>query len=269
MEKDTKKIVSDISQHGFPQVKIFKAVNGKELGKTITDSSHELVENTKTVEEKYGLVKNMLTIFALQKLLKNEERRYHAELGTWGAVGCYLSHMLLWEQLTLDSKNNYYIIFEDDIRFNSNFKKLYAKCMENVPEKWDIIFLDVLWNERGEKYNEHFTCVDGHFFGTHAYIINKECAKKFLTRVLPVEIQIDSYMSYFGIQNNMNYFTATDLCSQKIHTSSIQNVCIICDIDSKSINVINTYICHIVLIVILILVIITYLSYRYIKSIRK
>ena len=241
MEKNPEKIIENISSNGFPQVKIFDAVNGKALAPSGS---------------------KFVSVFALENLLQKNERRYHAELGTWGAVGCYLSHVSLWQQLVQDTDDESYLIFEDDVMFSNNFANKYTKCMENIPKNWDILFLDLMWNEKETQYNDYFYTVRGHFFGTHAYIINKKCASALLTSAFPIEIQIDSYMSYFGSQNNLNYYTAKNLCYQKPHVSSIQTTCVICNLNSEKINLINKYAITLVILFICVIILIIYYLLR-------
>ena len=267
MEKNPEKlekIINNISENGFPQVKIFEAVNGKELGKTILDPSLKLTGNTLSAVENYGNIKSMVSVFALENLINNNERRYHADLGTWGAIGCYLSHVSIWEALLKDEKNDMYLIFEDDIVFKDNFIDKFEDRMANTPPGWDILFLDTLWNEKSEPYNDFFKIITGQFFGAHAYIINKKCVEKLLQRIFPIEIQIDAYMSFFAKQNNLNFYTTSGLCGQTIHKSSIQKICVLCHINSENINRLNKCIGIIVCIFLLFVI---YIVYRSIKTI--
>ena len=243
MEKNPEKIINNIVSNGFPQVQLFNAVNGKDL--SISGGS------------------DLLSVFALENLIKKNERRYHAELGTWGAVGCYLSHVSLWQQLVQDENEELYLIFEDDITFSDNFKINYEKCMENIPKNWDILFLDLTWNEKETAFNNYFNLVSGHFFGTHAYIINKKCASSLLTKIFPIEIQIDSYISYFGSQNGLNYYVAKNqICHQKLHMSSIQTICAMCHLNSHQINLLNKYAISLTILFTLIIIFVTYYLFR-------
>ena len=224
-------LIETIKKNGFEKIEIFEAVNGKEL-----QPSH------------------LLSVWSLYNLTKNVERKEHAQLGSWGAVGCYLSHALIWERM-VEKNIQKCIIFEDDVKFYSNFKEEFEKVVEFIPKDADVVFLDLLWCENKIDVNEYVKKIDGQFFGTHAYIITLEAAKKFLSKILPIEIQIDSYMSYFSLENNMNMYTLKNLCTQKIHMSSIQKPCVICDLSSKKFKL------YIYLVLFLIMMLITCLVF--------
>jgi len=224
-------LIEKIRKNGFENIEIFEAVNGKEL-----KPSH------------------LLSVWSLYNLTKNVERKEHAQLGSWGAVGCYLSHALIWERM-VEKNTQKCIIFEDDVKFYSNFKEEFEKVTPFIPKDADVVFLDLLWCENKINVNKHVKKINGQFFGTHAYIITLEAAKKFLSKILPIEIQIDSYMSYFSLENNMNMYTLKNICTQKIHMSSIQQPCVICDLTSKKFKL------YIYLVLFLIMILITCLVF--------
>ena len=60
---------------------------------------------------KSGLIKDksIVSIKGLYDISVAEHRRAHSDLGTANAVGCYLSHVTLWQQLINDETNGYFI----------------------------------------------------------------------------------------------------------------------------------------------------------------
>ena len=122
----------------------------------------------------------------LQHLFRNNNFRSQR-----GVIGCALSHYKLWKQL-VDSDQDSYLIFEDDVEFADNFKEklvhAYAQ-VENI--NFDILYLAfVIYNDRREPikdilWNDNFpkvTPFDNDFYGAGngSYIITKSGAKKLL-----------------------------------------------------------------------------------------
>jgi len=158
-------------------------------------------------DENSDYIKN-ITYPSVQYTIKNG-RFSHNNIGTKGAIGCYLSHITLWKML-LESNEDIFLIFEDDadnnkyiIDFNNN---LNEDLNEINKENWDIIFLG--YNEFHESYyKKSYKKVNTNIYGTHAYIINKNGAKKLIQSALPIVDQIDSYISYMAITRNLNAYT--------------------------------------------------------------
>jgi GR25 family glycosyltransferase involved in LPS biosynthesis len=242
---------------GLNDVKIFPAIYGKEVG-DVYENPQNISKVSKRVQDILKENGDIMSVWALYKLKKAQERREHAQLGTWGAVGCYLSHYLLWK-MTYERDLSYTLIFEDDVTFSSDFEERFRKIVKNIPEDTDVIFLDSSWCEISEptKY-ENLDRVKGQFFGTHAYIITSSGAKKLLEKIFPIEIQIDAYMSFVNFlkNGNMNVYRAYGMCGQSMHQSSIQTICMTCDITPKRLLYWNVFWC------LTFLSIISYLVYR-------
>ena len=196
-------ITKRISDAGFPNVTIFPAVNGYEL-------SHK---------EKLEIVTPWNFYYLENKL----PRKYHSQLTTWGAVGCYLSHATLGDKLVKSDKEGM-TIFEDDVKFKGSPKVV------TPPKTFDMFFLDVLWEENPTTPRKgDFRPITSLFFGMHAYIIHRDCAAKLLAIAFPIEIQIDSFIHVaqqrFGLEL---YASNLEICTQREHESSIQTLCTMC-----------------------------------------
>lgn len=145
---------------------------------------------------------------ALQNLYfaeKNSYRRKHYEL-TKGAVGCYLSHLTLYEQLLNDDSSDYYLIFEDDCIFNKNIAHNISTILNNAPNNWDMIIFGAIRSKSNKvqntllKYNT--------FWGLCCYVINKRGARKIFEEYLDnkITMQIDSVMSVMSLNNRLNIY---------------------------------------------------------------
>lgn len=140
-------------------------------------------------------------------------RNSHNNIGSAGAIGCYLSHILLWKKL-IKSEDEMYMIFEDDVNINKikNIDKKLNDYLINVyTQDWDFIYLNYssIPNniKNNQNINKYYNEVNGIIYGTHAYIINKKGANKLLKQSLPIVDQIDSYISYMILTRNINAYT--------------------------------------------------------------
>jgi GR25 family glycosyltransferase involved in LPS biosynthesis len=160
--------------------------------------------------------------------IHTKSRRSHEELDSIGGVGCALSHIAVWQWL-VDSNHDMVLVFEDDIEFIKNFENDMTKRLQYIPTDYDLLFLDVADCFDYTNVNKYFKKIDGLFFGMHSYIITDNAARVLLPRIFPVELQIDSYVSYMGNLSDLNMYYTEGLTDQSLHISSIQTICVNCD----------------------------------------
>jgi GR25 family glycosyltransferase involved in LPS biosynthesis len=136
-------------------------------------------------------------------------RTYHYEL-TKGAVGCYLSHVGVWEMLVRDNDCNFYVVFEDDALVPPNGVKFDLQAtVQSAPRDWDVLLLGYIRTSphvaRGDAAD--FERV-AHFWGTHAYVISKAGAAKALEgwKASGLTMQIDSAMSVMASHDALNVY---------------------------------------------------------------
>ena len=225
-------ILLNINKNGFPSCEIFEGVDGNIYKDNL---------------------KNMVGIWQQYILENNLQRSNHEQFSTYGAIGCYMSHTNIWKDML---KNRYkkVLIFEDDIWFNFNFVDNLKQRLDWIPENYDFLFLDVATSYSSTVVNKYFNRIGGLFFGMHSYIITENAAKALLPQIFPIEVQIDSYVSYAANLQNLNMYYTRGLCGQVFHFSSIQTPCKMCD-SKKSGGLNFTYICIIYLAVIIVIII--------------
>lgn len=115
-------ILENIGRNGFPGVKIFPAIEG--------------------VEQRNN---QLLSLWARYNLLNKIHRKNHEQFTTWGSVGCYLSHVSLWQYIV--NKNvDKMAVFEDDVLFSEDAKGKIEKLINSIPEDADMVALGLLWN---------------------------------------------------------------------------------------------------------------------------
>lgn len=168
-------------------INAFKSVDFKE-----TYSFYEAIDGNK--------IKENLEMFNLFKGNDFASRR--------GFIGCALSHYNIWINLLKDQKNDYYVIFEDDIELCNGFTEYFnnvTDIMKNFLEKIDILFLGYHDSIRFVNTNindsyknnvielNHFNKND-YIGGTFGYIITKNGAKKML-----------QYIENNGIKHGIDY----------------------------------------------------------------
>lgn len=153
---------------GFSDIRRFAAINGKHLSE--------------------DQVKTLLSPDQYDKLGKLRE--FHEDLGSVGAVGCYLSHYILWLQIV--RMNRPCIIVEDDF--------VPSTLVDNIDscEKYDFVLLHYLLLREtpyaGKFSSRKLIPYSGMFFGTACYWINPQAARQFCETAFPIRQQVDSYM---------------------------------------------------------------------------
>lgn len=141
----------------------------------------------------------------LQQLETTGFRTKHYQL-TKGAIGCYLSHVKIWEHIL---KNEYdtCLIFEDDAQVPVDLNKKIHDEIKYFPSDWDIILYGYVCKKcmRFENYNE----VE-RFMLTHCYIIKRSAIVKIMksNTLFPITQQIDALMS--ELSSIVNIYTAKD-----------------------------------------------------------
>lgn len=150
-----------------------------------------------------------VTTKALRQILRAERRQYrelHYEL-TRGAIGCFLSHRGVWEQL-LESDAPAALIFEDDAIMDENLGRAIGNLA--VPEDADIVLLGYFCN-KCRRTACGVAKVDK-FFGLHGYIIARAGAEKILQQpeMYTIGKQVDALLSDFARRGILNIYAAME-----------------------------------------------------------
>ncbi|AYV80675.1 MAG: putative fucosyltransferase [Harvfovirus sp.] len=145
--------------------------------------------------------KNLEKSDLLKALYENNDFNYRKAI-----IGCSLSHVNLWLNLLDDTKNDYYIIYEDDIILAKNYKTKINKIIEQAKNQ-DIIFLGYHMYKDKKKLYDHIYNIDDsehitlhplnksvYIGGTFGYIINKNGAN-----------QMMNYIGKNGIKHGIDY----------------------------------------------------------------
>jgi len=131
-----------------------------------------------------------------------------------GAIGCYISHAKVWEQI-VDRNLDYGLIFEDDMRhFGADFEKIVRNhTLENKKRDenaGDIVYLQHCdssadW-DRGsptppeEESILHELDSDLIVPCTAGYLISNSAARQLLYNAFPIKVQLDRAMAGSAIE---------------------------------------------------------------------
>lgn len=141
----------------------------------------------------------------LQQLKTTGFRTKHYQL-TKGAIGCYLSHVKIWENI-LKNRYDITLVFEDDAQVPDDLNKRIHEEMKYIPNDWDIILYGYICKKcmKYDQYNE----VE-RFMLTHCYMIKKDAIVKILksNTLFPITQQIDALMS--ELSSIVNIYTVKE-----------------------------------------------------------
>lgn len=145
-------------------------------------------------------------------------RHKHYQL-TKGAIGCYLSHLKIWEHAYLN-KYNSVLVFEDDARPPPNTLQTIRKVYDSFPKDWDIILFGIHCHECDE--HKQFRKVK-RFILLHTYMISYKGIEKILNfkSLFPISQQLDAYLSEMSGELNI-YATKHNIVNQSNSRTDIQ-----------------------------------------------
>ena len=166
---------------------------------------------------------------------------------TKGALGCAISHYNLWEKCSISNKP--FLILEDDVILNKDFKEHFRNVFKMLPENWDILQLSYNFdsllcynNTIYEQCNSIFNKtsmmqidIDNfinsqifptiaklkYSFGMSAYIISPRGAKNLMEKCFPLNNRIIYNMPFL---NNLKCHTI-DCMTNSIYKDINAYVC--------------------------------------------
>ncbi|MDR1609344.1 MAG: glycosyltransferase family 25 protein [Holosporales bacterium] len=122
----------------------------------------------------------------------------HGNIGD-GTVGCYLSHIKVWETF-LESKSSYAIVFEDDADFVPSDLKDVIDELIKCKDRWDVVTFDYLHYGHPMKILDLSQDANGSLVkfrtrvgNTGCYLINRKAAISLLKKSLPIAMPVDHY----------------------------------------------------------------------------
>ncbi|KAM4635771.1 procollagen galactosyltransferase 2 [Polymixia lowei] len=212
---------------GFDEIYLINLRRRQDRRERMLFSLNELEVDVKVVDAIDGNALNSSDIKILGvDLLPGYYDPFSGRTLTKGEVGCFLSHYYIWKEM-VDQQMDKALVFEDDVRFQANFKRRVLRLMEEVELvelDWDIIYLGRKQVNPGNEEaveNVRNLVVADYSYWTLSYAISLQGAQKLLnaeplSKMLPVDeflpIMYDKhsnkdYMSHFPNRNLQAYST--------------------------------------------------------------
>jgi GR25 family glycosyltransferase involved in LPS biosynthesis len=152
----------------------------------------------------------IVSLFAAKTMVMGE-RRYHCQLTSEGAIGCYLSHYSLWKKCV--EMQRPILIMEDDIAFvQGRLAEVLSQVNSMMEDAGDSLqgvvsfdFLNyysisakepVLPVKSGTLQIGNLHRITRPFFATGMYMIHPRAAKALVETAFPIEVQVDAYMGF-------------------------------------------------------------------------
>ena len=133
-----------------------------------------------------------------------------------GPLGCYCSHLRAmisgYNQFT-----DYTIICEDDIAINNT--KNIEKYIKEIPDDWDIIFLNSA--PLNKNYDKIIYKFNDLFHSAHFYIIKNKCFPNLFKHMYPITNQVDILIAQ--LYDKLNIYNITETVTQKEFFTNTQN----------------------------------------------
>nr|XP_012627554.1 probable inactive glycosyltransferase 25 family member 3 isoform X2 [Microcebus murinus] len=186
------------SKMGFDEVFVISLARRPNRRERMLSSLWEMEISGRVMDAVDGRMLNSSVIRSLGvDLLPGYQDPYSGRTLTKGEVGCFLSHYSIWEEVAARGLARV-LVFEDDVRFESNFKGRLERLMEEVEAEklpWDLIYLgrkQVNPEEEAAVEGLPGLVVAGYSYWTLAYALSLAGARKLvasqpLRRMLPVD----------------------------------------------------------------------------------
>lgn len=154
------------------------------------------------------------------KSIDSLNKRMKSEYLTRGMVGCYMSHISLY-QYALKNNQEIVLVFEDDANFHMNLVK-FIYDLKEFPTDWDILLLGDVGIFEYKPYSASWMQVIS-FWGLQGYIINKRGMQKIVDHAYPLQQQIDHMMTSMAQNDMLNIYSYKDmLVTQNAKYSQVQ-----------------------------------------------
>jgi len=160
---------------------------------------------------------SMAALAELEDLEKNKRKQYNYQL-TRGAIGCFLSHLLIYQRIVEEDEDAVALVLEDDIDFKPTVRKQIEKALQEVVP-WDIYLLG--WHRKSPGSGSV-----SYFWGTYGYLIRSSGAAKILAEVEAegLDGQIDAVLSRMQQKGGLVIRSGTDPVIVPDYTDGISTV---------------------------------------------
>ena len=162
-------------------------------------------------------------------------RHDHLQISNGAMLGCYLSHVRVWEMF-LNTSQEVVAVFEEDAALDESSSLVLSELWHDMrAHNWSIVMLEKghfnvqgAWTHLGTHLA---TCADVcTWFGTKAYVINRQGAQHLLRYSRPVLVQVDALISLVAEWDPdfHMYWTRTNVVGQRLVPSTVWDGCLKC-----------------------------------------
>jgi GR25 family glycosyltransferase involved in LPS biosynthesis len=120
-------------------------------------------------------------------------------------IGCNMSHISVWSKIAVATEGNYFLVLEDDVRFQKSWIDQWKLCLSSIPPDADLLYLGgVLPPNKAalplasQKYNEHWSFIQPNtlfspvpipvfHFCAYSYILTRAGAQKLMSYLFESE----------------------------------------------------------------------------------
>uniref|UniRef100_A0A6C0D4X5 Glycosyl transferase family 25 domain-containing protein n=1 Tax=viral metagenome TaxID=1070528 RepID=A0A6C0D4X5_9ZZZZ len=122
-------------------------------------------------------------------------------------IGCYMSHMNLYNLIKTNNMQGYTLILEDDCNFlHDNFMDILKESLSKLRNyDFDLLYLGNHNNNHGELVvdNIYKTNNNEHLIGTHCYVVNNKNIDKIIASTKFIDSPIDIKIDYLCKKNEI------------------------------------------------------------------
>ena len=209
LKKRTSSIKFKNGKSLFDYIYLFEAIDGS----TIKWFSKKIHQN----KYKLSYHWNVDPVWGMGKALEKNP----TILCSAAETGIVFSHYRIWKDI-VKHKTPVTLILEDDVKFSPNFQEKIKNIFEDeLPPKWDMLYLSSLPTEAGfkwEPHSENISRLHNGVWWMSGYVLTYEGAKKLLNN-LPIIGPVDVWINY-QFDDLKTYISRTNLILQADDTIS-------------------------------------------------
>lgn len=168
----------------------------------------------------------------------DNRRRSHMEIGNMAMVGCFMSHLSIWERMNMSG--DVVLVLEEDALLDLNYDTRIDMILESTGNtSWDVIMLTSrMWGVAKMNtvaLNDYLyrcqTKKGCDWFGTRGYLLHPNAIPKLLANVFPIVVQVDAFLSLMNSYhpNFVMLWSVQEVVHESwFHLSSIWDMCLVC-----------------------------------------
>ncbi|EKF29116.1 glycosyl transferase-like protein, putative, partial [Trypanosoma cruzi marinkellei] len=145
----------------------------------------------------------LVSLLGMLRIREEESRRIWGMDLNPAAVGCALSHVLLWATIAA-RRYQRVLVVEDDSLFPHDFHKKYEERMRHVPQDWELVYvsgLDTANQASQLRVAEGVSRVPQMHRTTNCYVVTHQGARRLLELCLPMTYQLDTMMTIHAVSD--------------------------------------------------------------------